>query len=118
MVRSADRLNREWSGGAARVEFIEAYYLAAQKPYADALRSRGLGDAQIGTHAGSADTSLTLALVPRLVRGELLDEAARRGPQGGAVGDPRKASVALGEVGVELIVSRTVDAIKAARVRR
>ena len=114
----ADRLNREWSGSVARVEFIEAYYLSAQKPYADVLRNRGLSDAQIGTHAGSADTSLTLALVPRLVRSELLEEAAQRGPQAGTVGDPRKASAALGELGVELIVSRTVDAIKAARARR
>ena len=114
----ADRLNREWSGSVARVEFIEEYYLAAQKPYADVLRSRGLGDAQIGTHAGSADTSLTMALVPRLVRTELFDEAAQRGQKAGAVGDPRKASVALGELGVELIVSRTVNAIKAAQARR
>ena len=114
----ADRLNRDWSGSAARVEFIEAYYLAAQKPYADVLRSRGLGDAQIGTHAGSADTSLTMALVPRLVRPELFDEAAQHGQKAGAVGDPRKASAALGEMGVELIVTYTVEAIKAARARR
>ena len=43
---------------------------------------------------------------------------SQRGPQAGTVGDPRKASAALGELGVELIVSRTVDAIKAARARR
>lgn len=114
----ADRLNRESSGGGARVEFIEAYYLATQKPYADVLRGRGLDDAQIGTHAGSADTSLTLALVPRMVRAELFDEAAQQGPLAGVAGDPRKASASLGELGVELIVSRTVDAIKAAQARR
>ena len=114
----ADRLNHEWSGGAARVEFIEAYYLAAQKPYNDVLRGRGLGEAQIGTHAGSADTSLTMALVPRLVHPELFEDAAQRGQKAGAVGDPRKASAALGELGVELIVNRTVEAIKAAQARR
>ncbi len=114
----ADKLNREWAGGAARVEFIEAYYQAAQKPYADILRSRGLSDSQIGTHAGSADTSLTMALAPQLVRGELFEEAAQRGQKAGAVGDPRRSSAALGELGVELIVSRTVEAIKAAQARR
>ena len=114
----ADRLNREGSGSAARVDFIEAYYLAAQKPYADVLRNQGLGDAQIGTHAGSADTSLTMALVPRLVRPELFEDAAQRGQKAGVVGDPRKASAALGELGVELIVARTVDAIRAAQARR
>ena len=114
----ADRLSREWSLGAARVHFIEAYYQSAQKPFADALRSKGLSDFQIGTHAGSADTSLTMALAPQMVRPELLDEAAQRGPAAGTVGDPRKASLALGELGVELIVARTVEAIKAAQARR
>ncbi len=114
----ADRLNREWSAGATQVHFIEAYYQSAQKPYADALRSKGLSDFQIGTHAGSADTSLTMALAPQMVRPELLDDAAQRGPAAGTVGDPRKASLALGELGVELTVTRTVDAIKAAQARR
>ena len=114
----ADRLNREWSAGAARVHFIEAYYQSAQKPYADALRSKGLSDFQIGTHAGSADTSLTMALAPQMVRPELIDDAAQRGPAAGTVGDPRKASLPLGELGVELIVARTVEAIKAAQARR
>ena len=114
----ADRLNREWSASSTRVHFIEAYYQSAQKPYADALRGKGLSDVQIGTHAGSADTSLTMALAPQMVRPELLDDAAQRGPAAGTVGDPRKASPALGELGVDLIVARTVEAIKAAQARR
>ena len=114
----ADRLNREWSASAARVHFVEAYYQSAQKPYADALRSKGLSDFQIGTHAGSADTALTMALAPQLVRPELLDDAAQRGPAAGTVGDPRKASPVLGELGVELAVARTVEAIQAAKGRR
>jgi creatinine amidohydrolase len=114
----ADRLNKEWSASAIRVHFVEAYYQAAQKPYADALRSKGLSDAQIGMHAGSADTSLTMALAPQMVRPELIDDAAQRGPAAGTVGDPRKASAALGELGAELIVTRTVDAIRAAQARR
>lgn len=114
----ADRLNREWSASPARVHFIEEYYRAAQKPYADALRIKGLNDFQIGTHAGSADTSLTMALAPELVHPELFEDAVQRGPRAGTVGDPRKASLALGELGVELIVARTVEAIKAAQARR
>ena len=114
----AERLNREWSASSTRVHFIEEYYRSAQKPYADVLRSKGLSDLQIGTHAGSADTSLTMALAPQMVRPELLDDAAQRGPAAGTVGDPRKASLALGELGAELIVARTVEAIKAAQARR
>jgi len=114
----ADRLNREWSASPTRVHFIEAYYQAAQKPFTDALRGKGLNDVQIGTHAGSADTSLTMALAPQLVHPDRFDEAAQRGPASGTVGDPRQSSVALGEMGVELIVARTVQAIKAAEARR
>ena len=114
----AERLNREWSASSTRVHFIEEYYRSAQKPYADVLRSKGLSDLQIGTHAGSADTSLTMALTPQMVRPELLDDAAQRGPAAGTVGDPRKASLALGELGAELIVARTVEAVKAAQARR
>jgi creatinine amidohydrolase len=114
----ADRLNKEWSTGPARVHFIDAYYQAAQKPYADALRAKGLSDFQIGTHAGSADTSLTMALAPQMVRSELIDDAAQRGPAAGTVGDPRKSSPALGEMGAELIVTRTVEAIRAVQARR
>ena len=36
------------------------------------LRSRGYADAEIGTHAGLADTSLALAVDPRLVRADQL----------------------------------------------
>jgi len=114
----AARLNREWSATPARVHFIEAYYSVAQKPYNDALRARGLSNAQIGTHAGSADTSLMMAIDPSLVRTERFEDAAREGAGAGTVGDPRKSSAALGELGVELIVAHTVEAIRAAQARR
>ena len=39
------------------------------------------------------------------------------GTHAGTLGDPRKATAALGELGAELIVTRTVDAIKAAQAR-
>lgn len=114
----AARLNREWAAAPVRVHFIEAYYRVAQTAYVDALRAKGLSDFQIGTHAGSADTSLMMALDANLVRPERFEEAVRDGPGAGTVGDPRKASAALGESGVELIVARTVEAIRAAQARR
>jgi creatinine amidohydrolase len=114
----AARLNREWSASPARVHFIEAYYRVAQKPYNDVLRSKGLSDAQIGTHAGTADTSLMMAIDASLVHPERFEEAARDGARTGTVGDPRKSSAALGELGVDMIVARTVEAIKIAQARR
>ncbi|HET7866517.1 MAG TPA: creatininase family protein [Burkholderiaceae bacterium] len=114
---TAARLNREWAGGPgpARVHYIAAYYRAASAGFAQQLRAKGLSEAQIGEHAGTADTSLMLALEPRLVRADQLAEAARSGAAGGTRGDPRAASAALGQTGVDGIVADTVTAIKAAR---
>jgi creatinine amidohydrolase len=83
-----------------------------------ALMAQGLSDAQIGTHAGSADTSLLMALDAAGVRAERLADAARDGPAGGVAGDPRPSSAALGMLGVDLIVARTVAAIRAAQTTK
>jgi len=115
---TAERLNREWAGQPARVHYIAAYYHAAGTGFAQTLRARGLSEAQIGVHAGAADTSLALAVEPRLVRAERLDESARAGVAGGTRGDPRAASAALGQLAVEAIVADTVKAIQAARAAR
>jgi creatinine amidohydrolase len=68
----ATQLNREWAASKVRVHFIAEYYRATQGPYLQALREQGLSEAQIGTHAGSADTSLLLALDPAGVRAQQL----------------------------------------------
>lgn len=112
----AARLNREWSGSPARVHAIDEYYRAVDVDYPKALKARGIGDAEIGTHAGLADTSLALAVDPRLVRSERLPATAADAE--GVHGDPRRASAALGQVGVELIVARSVAAIRSATAHR
>lgn len=115
----ASRLNRDWTSSTARAHFIGAYYEAAQAPYNQALRDHGLTDAQIGLHAGVADTSLMLATDASLVRFDQMkvdrDAAAEKAL--GVSGDPRRASAALGQLGVELIVSRTSAAIRQAIAR-
>ena len=62
-----------------------------------ALREQGFSDAEIGTHAGAADTSLALAVDQRLVR---IDAAARRQRRSARPkacnGDPRRSSAAAG----------------------
>ena len=98
-----------------RVHFIPEYYKSATEPFAAALRQRGLSEAQIGTHAGSADTSLMLAVDPRLVRADRLGQPPVAAD--GTYGDPRASSAALGEAGVELIVRASVNAIRKATVR-
>lgn len=107
LARVAERLNRAWAGSGARVHVPAAYYGSVETAYPQALRAQGFRDDEIGSHAGLADTALTLALDPSLVRREAL--ASRKlGPADGVSGDPARASADLGRLGVELIVDRTV----------
>ena len=112
----AERLDRQWAGTPAHAHFIAAYYNATQAAYRQALRAKGLSDAEIGTHAGAADTSLELATNPEMVRSDQL--AAAPDAKSGVEGDPRRASAELGRIGVDLIVNDTVAAIKKARLEK
>jgi creatinine amidohydrolase/Fe(II)-dependent formamide hydrolase-like protein len=114
----AARLNRDWAATPARAHFIEDYYRATQTTYLQALRAKGLSDAQIGTHAGAADTSLAMAIDATLVRPDQMPGSVRDGLASGVAGDPRASSAALGQLGVELIISQTVAAIRTAQAAR
>ena len=118
LVKVAARLNREWAGGPTRVHAVEDYYRAADVDYAQALRRAGFRDDEIGTHAGLADTSLSLAIDPRLVRTERLRDGAKFGPADGVRGDPSRSSADAGRAGVDLIVDRTTEAIRKNLARR
>jgi creatinine amidohydrolase/Fe(II)-dependent formamide hydrolase-like protein len=107
-------LNRDWAKSAARAHFIATFYDAAQTTYVQALKAKGLTDAQIGSHAGSADTALLMATDPSMVRVDLFANAAREGVATGTRGDPRAATAALGQMGVDAIVNQTVVAIRSA----
>ena len=111
----AAKLNREWAAAPVRVHFVAEYYKAATEPFAAVLRQHGLSEAQIGTHAGSADTSLMLAVDPRLVRADRLAQPPAAAD--GTYGDPRASTAALGQAGVDLIVAASVNAIRKAAVR-
>jgi creatinine amidohydrolase/Fe(II)-dependent formamide hydrolase-like protein len=112
LVRVAARLDREWAATPARVHAVEDYYRAADIDYAAALRRAGHADAEIGSHAGLADTALSLAVDPQGVRSARLHNDAAPGVAEGVHGDPRRATAALGQVGAELVVTRTVQAIR------
>ena len=118
MKRVADRLNREWASGPTRVHCIDEYYRAASVDYAQALKRQGFRDEEIGSHAGLADTSLAMAVDPQLVRTERLRTGAKLGSADGVYGDPGRASAEAGQPGVELIVARTIEAIRRELARR
>jgi creatinine amidohydrolase len=111
----AQRLDREWATTPVRAFALTEYYRASEIEFGQLLKSKGYSEAEIGTHAGLLDTALMLATDPSLVRPELLGETK---PGDGTHGDPRRASAALGQLGVDLIVSRSVTAIRTATAQR
>ena len=114
----ADRLNREWAATSVRAHAILEYYRATNTAYVDALKSRGYSNDEIGTHAGVADTSLTLALAPGMVRSGALASSTKPAASDGVYGDPRRSNAELGQLGVDVIVATTVAAIRKATARR
>jgi creatinine amidohydrolase len=116
-VLVARRLNRAWAATPTRAHAITEYYEVTQTDYVQVLKSRGYSAAEIGIHAGLNDTSLSLALDPGLVRSDRLQASQKLGGADGVYGDPRRASSELGQLGVDLIVAKTVNAIKNAVAR-
>ena len=86
----ATRLNREWAKSPVRAHAIREYYDESAQGFAKLLERSGYPAAEIGTHAGLADTSLMMALDPALVRADRLH------PGEGDNGDPSRASAGLG----------------------
>ena len=109
----AQRLDREWAKTPVRVHALVDYYRASEAEYPAALRARGFSDAEIGTHAGLADTSLALAVDPSLVRAETLASNHGLDAAHGVYGDPHRASAELGRLGIDAIVRSSVAAIRA-----
>jgi len=113
LVRAAERLNRRFAGRGPRAHALTEYYRSSTDGFAALLRAQGFADAVIGRHAGLADTSLMLALDPALVRSGHLADHDRPGVDG----DPARATAALGQPGVDLIVTRSAHAIRNAVAR-
>ena len=110
----AAQFNREAGKSATRLHYVADYYRSTQTNYLAALKAKGLSAAEIGTHAGSADTSLLMAIEPGMVRPERFAEAARGGWATGTLGDPRASSAANGQIGVDAVVKITVEAVQKA----
>jgi creatinine amidohydrolase len=108
----AARLDREWAATNVRAHAIEEYYRASEAEFPQLLKNKGYREEEVGTHAGLADTSLMLAVDPSLVRANHLR------PGDGAHGDPTRSNPQLGQLGVDLIVTRTVDTIRKAVARQ
>ncbi len=114
LAQVATAFNKDAKNAPSRMHFIGEYYQASQSTYIAALKAKGLSDAEIGTHAGSADTSLLMAIEPAMVKPDKFAEAAKNGRAGGTLGDPRASSAALGQMGADVVVKMGVLAIQKA----
>ena len=108
----AAKLDKEWAASPVRVHAIGEYYRAATSGFAESLRKQGFGDKEIGLHAGLSDTSLMLAVDPKVVRTDRMQKSE------GVTGDPQRASAQLGQGAADVIVLQTVAAIRAATQRK
>ncbi len=113
----ATLLNGEWALAPVRAHAIAEYYRVPTAWFAQELKRRGHSDAEIGPHAGLADTSLMLALDPRMVRADRMAPAAGQSSLPGVTGDPRRATPELGALAVDETVRQAVAAIRRATTR-
>ena len=114
---AAEHLNREWARTSVRAHALEEYYRVTETTFRQALEARGFAGNEIGVHAGLADTSLTLAIDPKLVRLDRLAAATGPASTTGVQGDARRSTAELGAIGVDAIVKATVEAIRRAQRR-
>ena len=112
MEAVATMLNEEWGGEGSRVHFIGDYY--ANNGFRDWLAEQGELPDSIGSHAGITDTSILLYVEPRHIRRDKL--APGGGFEGSGVsGNPTRASVEYGSVGMDMRVDAAVRQIRAVR---
>lgn len=113
----SDKLNQSWGRSGPRAHALLAYYDATQQEFVQKLTAQHYSGDEIGKHAGLADTSLSMALAPETVRPGEFNNAANNGQRVGVVGDPRRASAELGRLGVDLIVKKSLEALRTALAR-
>jgi len=115
MERIAKKLNQEWKKDPrARVIYLSEYYRLSSAGFDALLKKRGYSDAEIGAHGGLSDTALTMAIDKNLVRSEAMAAGPKPTVHEGITGDPRRATVELGLLGVQMIVDGSVAALRTA----
>ncbi len=117
--RAAQTVNRDRAAqSGCRAHALPEYYRASSTDFAASLKSQGYSAAEIGSHAGLADTALALAADPRLVRADIASARPPDASGDGVAGDPRRARADIGQPGLAHIVDVSVAAIRAARGNR
>ncbi|MGQ0733596.1 MAG: creatininase family protein [Acidobacteriota bacterium] len=107
----AETLNREWDATTVRVHHVTAYYPGRGD---DWVVAQGVSVADVGTHAGTHDTSSLMYLNPSMLRFDRMGPG-KPGDGQGHVGNPAKASALFGRQIIEMQVE---DAVRQIQERR
>jgi creatinine amidohydrolase/Fe(II)-dependent formamide hydrolase-like protein len=107
----AEALNKEWAATNVRVHHISAYYPGRGD---DWVISQGLSAADVGSHAGTHDTSSLMYLNPSMLRFDRMGPG-QAGDGQGHVGNPAKATALFGQHILEMQVEDAVKQIQELR---
>lgn len=108
----AEALNKEWAATPVRVHHITAYYPGRGD---DWVVSQGLSEEEVGSHAGTHDTSSLMYINPSLLRFDRMGPG-KSGDGQGHTGNPAKATALFGRRILEMQVEDAVAQIKELRV--
>lgn len=108
----AAMLNKEWSATNVRVHHITSYYPGRGD---DWVISQGVSVADVGSHAGTHDTSSLMYLNPSMLRFDRMGPG-KSGDGQGHVGNPAKATALFGKHILEMQVDDGARQIQELRV--
>lgn len=108
----AAALNKEWAGTNVRVHHITAYYPGRGD---DWVVSQGVSAADVGSHAGTHDTSSLMYLNPSMLRVDKMGPG-KAGDGQGHVGNPARSTALFGKQILEMQIADAVKQIQELRV--
>ena len=108
----AAALNKEWAATPARVHHITAYYPGRGD---DWVVSQGISAADVGSHAGTHDTSSLMYINPSMLRFDKLGPG-KQGDGQGHTGNPAKATALFGKRILEMQIEDATAQIRELRV--
>jgi len=108
----AELLNKEWAATPVRVHHLTDYYPGRGD---DWVVSQGVSAADVGSHAGTHDTSSLLYLNPSMLRVDKM-VPGKSGDGQGHVGNPAKATALFGKRILEMQIEDAANQIQRLRV--
>jgi creatinine amidohydrolase/Fe(II)-dependent formamide hydrolase-like protein len=108
----ADMLNKEWAATNVRVHHLTDYYPGRGD---DWVVSQGVSAADVGSHAGTHDTSSLMYLNPSMLRFDKM-QPGKQGDGQGHVGNPAKSTALFGKRILEMQIEDAVNQIQRLKV--